>query len=558
MGPSSPPSPSLAKHLSPSTAEAQQHPHGYVDDVDRLAQLGYEQELTRGWSALESFGISFSIISICTGITTSFSLGLTNGGPGVMSIGWICVSFMTMCAEFVALSMAEVVSAIPSAAGPFAAYCTGWFNFLGQAGVTTAIVFGNATFIATVAALRGFVITAPRVIGIHAALLIFAGLVNTVGIRFLGHLNRFSILVHSVGVFSICVALLAKAPTHQTAKEVFATYYDESGWGERASPAFVALTGILLAQFTITGFDASAHMAEETKDAGRAAPIGVIMSVGVSTVFGFFYLVSLLFSMQGYASTVAPATGQPVLQIFVDVFGQNGGTAAAAIIIICISLCGTFSVTSNSRMFYAFSRDRALFGWFDHVDKRTQVPVRTVWLAVLLAFCLALPSLGNTTAYVAVTSIATIGLYISYVLPIAIGLAFDQNRFCAIRGPFHLGAFSRPCAIIATGYVIFITVVFCLPTISPVNSQTLNYAPVAVGIVCLWVIISWFGWARHWFHGPRQADLTAVDPAEALNSVTNAALKLEPALIEDKGVVGGGKSDADLAGGAKVEQVLTK
>ncbi|BGP00066.1 polyamine transporter tpo5 [Rhodotorula toruloides] len=558
MDPSSPPS--LAKHLSPSTAEAQQHPHGYVDDADRLAQLGYEQELTRGWSALESFGISFSIISICTGITTSFSLGLTNGGPGVMSIGWICVSFMTM---FVALSMAEVVSAIPSAAGPyawssvlarekwspFAAYCTGWFNFLGQAGVTTAIVFGNATFIATVAALRGFVITAPRVIGIHAALLIFAGLVNTVGIRFLGHLNRFSILIHSVGVFSICVALLAKAPTHQTAREVFATYHDESGWGERASPAYVALTGILLAQFTITGFDASAHMAEETKDAGRAAPIGVIMSVGVSTVFGFFYLVSLLFSMQGYDSTVVPATGQPVLQIFVDVFGQNGGTAAASIIIACITLCGTFSVTSNSRMFYAFSRDRALFGWFDHVDKRTQVPVRTVWLAVLLAFCLALPSLGSIVAYTAITSIATIGLYISYVLPIAIGLAFDQHRFRAIRGPFHLGAFSRPCAIIATGYVIFITVVFCLPTISPVNSQTLNYAPVAVGIVFLYIIISWFGWARHWFHGPRQ---------EALNSVTDAALKFEPALTEDKGVVGGGKSEADLAGGTKVEQVLTK
>ncbi|GAA5897682.1 hypothetical protein JCM6882_000067 [Rhodosporidiobolus microsporus] len=490
-------------------------------DADRLAELGYEQELKRGWSTLENMGASFSIISVCTGITTSFLLGMTNGGPGVMSIGWICVSTMTM---FVALSMAEIVSAVPTSGGPyhwaallsskkysaFAAWSTGYFNLLGQVAVTTGIVFGNANLVATLGALHGFEITAPRVIGIHAGLLVFAGLVNTFSVRFLGHLNRLSILLHSAGVFSLGVAVLAKAPTHRSAKEVFATFYDGTGgWSERASPAYVALTGILLTQFTITGFDASAHMAEETRNAGRAAPIGVLTSVGASALFGFFFLVSLLFSIQDFNAALNSDVGQPVLQIFVDVFGEKGATGAFSLIIICVTLCGTFSITSNSRMMFAFSRDGALPCFFDHVEKRTATPVRTVWLAVLLAFILALPSLGSSVAFTAVTSIATIGLYVSYAIPIAI-LAISHEHFQQnLRGPFSLGRWSRPVAIIAVCYVLFITVVFCLPTVTPIDSQTLNYTPVAVGIVLVYVFGSWGLWARRWFVGPRGAAAVA-------------------------------------------------
>ncbi|GAA5899064.1 hypothetical protein JCM8208_002992 [Rhodotorula glutinis] len=504
-------------HKDAATAEAQQaHKH---DDADRLHELGYDQELKRGWSTLESVGASFSVISVCTGITTSFLLGMTNGGPGVMAVGWICVSIMTM---FVAFSMAEVVSAVPSAGGPmhwsallarpkysaFAAYATGWFNFLGQAAVTASIAFGNANLIATLAGEYGFESSAARIIGIDAGILVFSGLLNSVNVKILGHLNRLSIAMHSVGVFSVGVALLASAPSLRSAKEVFGTFYDgtgDPGWSVRASPAYVALTGILLAQFTITGFDASAHMAEETADAGRAAPFGVLISVGASACFGLFYLLSLLFSMQDYQATLD--SSQPVLHIFTDAFGKTGGSVAFAYIILCVTLCGTFSVTSNSRQFFAFARDSGLPRWFDKVDERTEAPIRTVWLAVVLAFCLALPSLGSAVAFTAVTSIATIGLYISYIIPIAIA-GFDQARFRTLRGPFHLGPLSRPVALIATAYVIFITVVFCLPTATPVDINTLNYAPVAVGIVIVWVFVSWFCGMRRVFRAPTQDSST--------------------------------------------------
>lgn len=176
------------------------------------------------------------------------------------------------------------------------------------------------------------------------------------------------------------------------------------------------------------------------------------MSIGVSAVFGFFLLLCLLFSIQDFAATVDSSTnyGQPVFKILVDCMGEDGALVCIAIIIICVWHCGLFSLTSNSRMMFAFSRDGALPKFFDYVDPKFQSPVRTVWLAAFLAFCLALPSLGSSVAFSAATSIATIGLYISYALPILIALIWPSNFE---KGPFNLGNFSRIVGGIACSWV---------------------------------------------------------------------------------------------------------
>ncbi|EGX52969.1 hypothetical protein AOL_s00007g305 [Orbilia oligospora ATCC 24927] len=485
-------------------------------DEDRLAELGYKQDLKREWSLIHNFGASFSIISVITGITTLFQYGLTTGGPGVMSIGWIVVNFFTF---FVGLGMAEIVSAVPTSGGPyfwaavlasekwgpFCAWVTGWFNLLGQVAVTTGITFGGANLISTLATVKGgYEPTPAKIIGIYAALLFSHAVVNTFGVKILKYLNNVSITLHSVGISCIAIAVLAKAPKLQSAKFVFATFNDSTGdpgWGEIASPAYVAIIGILVAQYTITGYDASAHMSEETKDAARAAPYGVLMSLAVSAFFGFFIMLAFLFSIQDFERTVGSDYAQPVLQIFVDVFGENGAIGLFAVIIICVWHCGLFSLTSNSRMMYGFARDAGLPRWFAHTDQKFQSPIRTIWLSAFLAFCLALPSLGSAVAFAACTSIATIGLYLSYGLPIFLGL-LNPTRFKQIKGPFDLGVLSAPVAVVATLWITFITVVFCLPGMYPVSRETLNYTPVAVGIIAVGSIGSWVFWARNWFVGP--------------------------------------------------------
>lgn len=95
----------------------------------------------------------------------------------------------------------------------------------------------------------GFEATPAKILGIHAGLLVLAGLLNSVSVSLLGHLNRLSILMHSAGVFAVGMAVLVKAPTHRSAREVFGTFYDGSGdpgWSVRASPAYVALTGYVV------------------------------------------------------------------------------------------------------------------------------------------------------------------------------------------------------------------------------------------------------------------------------------------------------------------------
>lgn len=174
-------------------------------------------------------------------------------------------------------------------------------------------------------------------------------------------------------------------------------------------------------------------------------------------------------------------------------------------------------MTSNSRMMFAFSRDGGIPSFFHRVDDRFRSPIRTIWLAAILSFILALPSLGSSVAFAAATSIATIGLYISYGLPILIGLIWHRS-FVAMKGPFNLGVLSRVVALAACAWIAFITIVFCLPTSNPVTSQTLNYTVVAVGIIGVGAVGSWVLWAHRWFTGPAEEVAEAmrlgVDPTE--------------------------------------------
>jgi amino acid transporter len=223
------------------------------------------------------------------------------------------------------------------------------------------------------------------------------------------------------------------------------------------------------------------------------------MSIGCSAVFGWFLILCLLFSIQDFDATAVPEYGNPVLQILVDVFGKTSAIVLFVLVIICVWHCGLFSLTSNSRMMFSFARDGGIPHFFHNVDARFRSPIRTIWLAAFLAFLLAVPSLGSSVAFAAATSIATIGLYLSYGLPILIGLVNPEGF---IHGPFNLKWFSRPVAIIACLWISFITIIFCLPELNPVNSQTLNYTPVAVGIIGFWCLASWGLWARKWFKGP--------------------------------------------------------
>jgi len=299
----------------------------------------------------------------------------------------------------------------------------------------------------------------------------------------------------------LIVAVLVFVPSHhQSASFVFGHFVNDTGL--HISPIYIVLIGLLLAQYTFTGYDASAHMTEETHDAARSGPRGIVMSILVSLAAGWVLLIGITFAIQHYEAERTGAIGVPPAQIFIDAAGSAWAKFLLLVVIGAQLFCGMSSVTANSRMIYAFSRDGALPGsaFWHRVNKRTRTPTNAIWLAAVGALILGLPYLWNATAYAAVTSIAVIGLYIAYVIPTFLRLRQGTNFQ---RGPWHLGRWSKPVGIIAVTWVVIITILFMLPQVGPITWSTFNYAVFAVVAVIGFAGIYWLASARNWFTGPR-------------------------------------------------------
>jgi amino acid transporter len=257
-------------------------------------------------------------------------------------------------------------------------------------------------------------------------------------------------------------------------------------------------------------------MSEETHDADTASPRGIVFSVVVSVIFGFILLVAMNIgitpdtaftgtdgsAIDGYAHALQTTTGVPPAQIWIDAIGQSGGIFVLFLVVGAQFFCGMSSVTANSRMIYAFSRDGAVPGssFWHRINPRTRTPTNSIWLAAVGAFILGLPYLYSYTAYAAITSIAVIGLYVAYVTPVFLRvLAGDRFE----QGPWTLGRWGRPIGIVATIWVAFIFVLFMLPQAAPITINNFNYAPVVFLVVLggagLWYVVS----AKNWFHGPK-------------------------------------------------------
>ncbi|MGH3095682.1 MAG: amino acid permease, partial [Streptosporangiales bacterium] len=468
------------------------------EDARKLAELGYKQELRRGMSAFSNFAVSFSIISILAGCITSYGIAMTSGGPIAITIGWPLVGIFVLC---VALAMGEVCSVFPTAGGlyywagrlarrhrPAWAWYVGWFNFLGEVAVTAAIDYGAAvTWTAFMNLTFDFQVTQVSTFVVFVIILVAHGLLNTFGVNLVRLLSNVSAWWHVAGVAVIVIVLLAIPDQHQSVAWTFTHFENSSGW---SSPVYVFLIGLLMAQYTYTGYDASAHVAEETRGAARSAPRGIVMSVLVSIIAGWVLLVAVTASIQDYDKALNSPTGLPPAQIFIDAVGHDAGAFLLLIAAVAQFFCGMASVTANSRMSYAFSRDGALPGsrrWAK-VNPRTGTPTNSIWLCTICSIVLASPALFNYTAYLAVTSIAVIGLYIAYVAPVFLRRINPSFQV----GPWNLGKWSPFIGWVAVIWVAFIVILFMLPPSKPITVDSFNYAPIAVLVVFAFATISWF------------------------------------------------------------------
>jgi amino acid transporter len=475
-------------------------------DQSDLSRYGYAQELFRAMGGFSNFAISFSVISILTGAVTLYGYGLARGGPREMAAGWPIVAFFSLA---VAASMGELASAFPTSGGmyhwsarlggPAWGWFTAWFNILGLIATLAGIDYGCAKFAAP---LLGLPAGSWQLLTLYGAILVSHALINQYGIRLVAILNDLSVTVHIAGVVLIAGALFWFAP-----KQPVSFFFQVASAPStvHSSYAWLFLIGLLQAQWTFTGFDASAHTAEETHDPRRRAPWGIVLSVAVSAVVGYVLLFALTLAIRDLPAMLqAGANDEPVpILILTSALGARAGASMSWLAVVAMWFCGLSTITSISRTIFSLARDGGMPAFLRRVNATHHTPGPAIWAAAVTAFA----ALVYSGAYSVVTSISVVMLFISYVLPVALALRAERHTDRTdLRGPWHLGRFSTPIRVTAIAWTVFISVVMVMPP-NELAGKSLGMVVVALALIYIFRVQKTYR-GPEWAQSPERVQRT--------------------------------------------------
>jgi amino acid transporter len=497
--------------------------HGYSEadkkeDVKILHGMGYAQELERRMSGFSNFAVSFSIICILSGGINSLAQATSGAGGIGIGIGWLVGCFMSFV---FALAMAQIGSAYPTAGGlyhwgsilgnRFTGWLTAWLNLLGLITVLGAINVGTwYFFFGAFGSHWGLEDTLTNRVIFVALITGLQALINHMGIGLTAKLTDWSGYLIFATAIALTLVCLAFAPSWDFSRLfTFTNYSGEAGanvWPP-VSNTWVFLLGLLLPVYTITGYDASAHTSEETMKAAHSVPRGMVMSVVWSALFGWLMLCAFVLML--------PSMDEAAKQGWnVFFWGMDTQVPAAINTILYLAifisqfLCGLATVTSASRMIFAFSRDGGLPASraLSKVSPRYRTPVAAIWtgaiLAVLFVWFASGVSIGGGTAYTIVVSTTVIFLFLSFTVPIVLGLMTHGTAKWDKMGPWDMGAglFKLFCVL----SIISMVLIFFIG-IQPPNDW-------ALWVVIIFLIITaivWFALENRRFQGPPIGDMIA-------------------------------------------------
>ncbi|KAK9455628.1 Hnm1p [Dipodascopsis uninucleata] len=474
-------------------------------DDEQLGQLGYKAELKRNFSLLSMIGFSFAILTCWTALGSSLSSVMLNGGPAALFWGWIGVCFFSM---FVVLSMAEICSAYPVAGGQYSwvllvsklspwgrgfSYITGWIQLAGLLCMGSTAIFQFGSFVAGMAILNNENYEAKnwQVVLICWAIAFLCTFINLFGNRILNRINDVALWWSLIGFVITTVVILAVTDGKRSASFVFtSSVSDESGW---SNFGIIIILGILNSAYGMCCYDAPAHMAEELHNASRDAPRAMVLSVIIGFFTGFVYIIAILFCLVDVDAVVSTNTGVPLLEIFYDALRSKvGASCLCSITLIAQFFAANALLTEGSRSVFAFARDGAMpfSKYLCKVDERLGVPVYAILVSTFFQCVFIAIYFGSSTAFLTVLSIATVGLYVSYLNPI---LAMMICRRNFVPGHYKMSSLIGWTAnILGSLYLIFCIIFFFFPTEMPVTGSNMNYCIAAFGITGIFGTISWF------------------------------------------------------------------
>ncbi|KAJ7452146.1 APC amino acid permease [Mycena galericulata] len=496
--------------------------HSSVDDDDKeLLALGYVPSFKREFSNLATISFAFSIMGLCSSIATTFNTPLTLGGPSTVVWCWILGACMCFT---LGSSIAEIVSAFPTCGGLYTAsaqltpvkyraivgWVVGWLNILGQIAGVSSTEFGLSGMIlaAVVIGQDGdFEVTAGKTVGLFAGLLVVHGLLNSLATRHLARFTQYFVFINLGATALIIITLLATTPRSEmhSASYVFGSAgiaNATGGW----NTGLAFLFGLLSVQWTMTDYDATAHISEEVKRAAYAAPAAIFIAVIGTGLIGWLLNIVLVLC-SGDLALLPGASGSAMLQIMTLRMGKTG----ALILWVFVCLTAFFVVQTAlqavSRTVFAFSRDHGLpdRGYFGYNSLTTHTPLRAIWLCTIFSILPGLLDLASPAAANAIFSLTAIALDTSYIIPIFLRRVFQNHPEVMFKpGPFYMGSglLGWAANVTCISWTLFVCVIFSFPTLKPITPLNMNYASViTIGVMFLSLLWYFLDAHKH-YKGP--------------------------------------------------------
>lgn len=398
--------------------------------------------------------------------------------------------------QSVAMSMAELCSSMPTSGGlyyaaavlapprwgPYAAWNTGWSNWLVQITGAPSVNYGTAAMTLAAASIRNpnYVPTDWETFLLTAFLMLIHGVMSSMPTRWLAKTNSVGTIINII--FLCIVVILIPAATDRVARGESKFTKSSEVWGHiYPGTDFPLGVGVLMSFvaviWTMSGYDAPFHLSEECSNANIASPRAIVMTSAIGGIFGWFLQLVVAYTVVDIEAALDSDLGQPFAAYLTQCMPQAITEAILAMTIVAGFFMGQGCMIAASRVTFAYARDDCfpLSKYWKKVNPITQTPVNAVWFNVTIGICLDLLILGGPLVAGALFSIGAIAAFVAFTIPIFIRVFFVGNRFR--RGPWHLGKFSMPLGVIACSFVALMVPILCLPssTGADLDPSTMNW-----------------------------------------------------------------------------------
>ncbi|OXV05635.1 hypothetical protein Egran_06597 [Elaphomyces granulatus] len=488
-------------------------------DADELAlvALGYKQEFKREFSLWTIFSLSFAVLGLLPSFASTMAYGMGYAGTAGMVWGWIIAMLFIQC---VAAAIAELCSSMPTSGGlyyaaavlappgygPFAAWLTGWSNWIGQISAAPSVDYSLAAMILAAVSVNNpsYVPARYQTFLLTTLILIVHTAISTMPTRWIAKINSYGSVVNILALFITIAAIpigTLNVPKFNPSSQVWGDIYNGAEFPDGVA-VLMSFVGVI---WTMSGYDSAFHLSEECSNANVASPRAITMTATIGGIIGWFLQLVVAYTVRDIPSIMASSIAQPWASYLLQVMPQKTAMTILALTIICGFSTGQGCMVAASRVSYAYARDDCFpfSRIWKQVNPYTKTPVNAVIANGVLGILMCLLIFGGSTAIAALFSICAIAQYIAFTIPIAIRVFFVGNRFR--RGPWHLGPFSRPIGGIGVMFVLLMLPILCLPMDigSDLTAQGMNWTCLVYGAPMLAITIWWVIDARKWFKGPK-------------------------------------------------------